>query len=118
MPPKSSTAESIGDILQKFSGPPVDPSQPMASGEDLKVLMTRCGQMTWPDGEAFKSADGKALIKAVFKVDGTKELRKPQVDWLYEQFGKVLAGQAHLVRDEKELPYIREGAPVAAAPSF
>jgi hypothetical protein len=34
-------------------------------------------------------------------------------------FGKVLAGQAHLVRDEKEIPYIREGAPaVAPAPTF
>lgn len=118
MPAKQSTAESIGDILQKFSGPPVDPSQPTASGEDLKVLMTRCGQMVWPDGETFKSSDGKALIKALFKVEGTKELRKPQVDWLYGQFGKVLAGQAHLVRDEKEIPYIREGAPVAAATSF
>jgi hypothetical protein len=118
LPPKQSTAESLGDIMTKFSGPPPDPNQPTATGEDLKVLMTRCGQMVWPDGETFKSTDGKALIKALFKVEGTKELRKPQVDWLYEQFGKVLAGQAHLIRDEKEIPYIRDGAPKVAAPSF
>ena len=118
IPPKQSVAESVGDILRTFAGPPADPSQPMASGEDIKVLMTRCGQMAWPNGEPFKSADGKALIKTVFKVEGTKELRKPQVDWLYEQFGKVLAGQAYLVRDEKEIPYIRDGAPVAAASKF
>jgi hypothetical protein len=118
MPPPQSTAESVGDILRTFSGPTIDQSQPAASGEDIAVLMTRCGQMTWPGGEAFKSADGKALIKTLFKVERTKELRKPQVDWLYEQFGRVLAGQAHLVRDEKEIPYIREGAPVAAAAAF
>jgi hypothetical protein len=118
MPPKQSTAESVGDILRTFAGPAVDPGQAAATGEDIKVLMTRCGQMTWPDGGPFKSADGKALIKALFKVEGTKELKKPQVDWLYEQFGKVLAGQAYLVRDEKEIPYIREGVPVAAAPTF
>lgn len=114
--PKS-TAESVGDILRTFAGPAIDPAQPAASGEDIKVLMTRCGQLAWPNGEPFKSADGKALIKALFKVEGTKELRKPQVDWIYEQFGKVLAGQAHLVRDEKEIPYIRDGVPTAAAPT-
>lgn len=110
-----STAENVGDILRTFAGPSVDPSQLTASGEDIKVLMTRCGQMTWPGGEAFKSTDGKALIKALFKIEKSKDLRKAQVDWLYEQFGKVLAGQAHLVRDEKEIPYIREGALAAVA---
>lgn len=118
MPPKQSTAESVGDILRTFAGPPIDPAQPAASGDDIAVLMTRCGQMTWPDGTAFKSTDGKALVKAIFQVDRTKELRKPQVDWLYEQFGKVLAGKAYLVRDEQEVPYIRDGAPVAAAKAF
>ena len=115
MPPKQSTAESVGDLLRTFAGPAIDPSQPTVSGEDIKVLMTRCGQMVWPDGEAFNSKDGKALIQALFKVTSTKELRKPQVDWLYEQFGKVLTGQAYLVRDEKEIPFIRDGAPAAAA---
>lgn len=115
MPPKTSTAESVGDILRTFAGPEIDPSQPTVSGEDVKVLMTRCGQMKWPDGESFNSKDGKALIQALFKVTSTKELRKPQVDWLYEQFGKVLTGTGHLVRDEKEIPFIRDGVPTAAA---
>lgn len=117
MPPKQSTAESIGDILRTFAGPAIDPSQPTVDGGDIKVLMTRCGQMVWPDGETFNSKDGKALIQALFKVESTKELRKPQVDWLYEQFGKVLATQAHLVRDEKGIPFIRDGAPTVATPS-
>jgi len=117
MPPKTSTAESVGDILRTFAGPAIDPGQPAVDGGDIKVLMTRCGQMIWPDGQVFSSKDGKALIQAMFKVESTKELRKPQVDWLYEQFGKVLAGQAHLVRDEKGIPFIRDGAPTAAAPT-
>jgi hypothetical protein len=82
------------------------------------VLMTRAGQMVWPDGEEFKTADGKSMIQALFKVSSSKELRKPQVDWLYEQFGRVLAGQAYLARDEKGIPFIREGQPTAAAPTF
>lgn len=110
IPPAPTMAQSLGDLMQKFVVPAIDPSQPAVSGEDLKVLMTRCGQMTWPDGDTFKSADGKALIKAIFKVEGTKDLRKPQVDWLYEQFGRVLAGKAHLVHDESGIPYIKDGA--------
>lgn len=116
-PAPMSMAQAIGDLMEKFVCPAIEPSQPAASGEDIKVLMTRCGKMTWPDGEAFKSGDGKALIKAIFKVEGTKELRKPQVDWLYEQFGRVLAGQAHLSRDDSGIPYIQNGA-VAPAPAF
>lgn len=117
-PGPTSTAESIGDILRTFAGPPVDPSQPTVETSDIKVLMTRAGQMVWPDGEEFKTADGKSMIQALFKVSSSKELRKPQVDWLYEQFGRVLAGQAYLARDEKGIPFIREGQPTAAAPTF
>jgi hypothetical protein len=117
-PGPTSTAESIGDILRTFAGPPVDPNQPTVEASDIKVLMTRAGQMVWPDGEEFKTADGKSMIQALFKVSSSKELRKPQVDWLYEQFGRVLAGQAYLARDEKGIPFIREGQPTAAAPTF
>ena len=116
-PGPNSTAESIGDLLRTFAGPAIDPSQPTVDGGDIKVLMTRCGQMAWPDGESFNSKDGKAMIQALFKVESTKELRKPQVDWLYEQFGRVLSKQAHLVRDEKGIPFIKEGQPAAAAQS-
>lgn len=117
MPPATSTAESVGDMMRTFACPPVDPSQPTVSGEDVKVLMTRCGQMTWPNGETFSSKDGKALVQALFKVTSTKELRKPQVDWLYTQFGKVLSKEAYLVRDENGIPFVRDGAPAVAAPS-
>jgi hypothetical protein len=113
----TSTAESIGDLLRTFAGPAIDPSQPTVDGGDIKVLMTRCGQMTWPDGESFNSKDGKAMIQALFKVESTKELRKPQVDWLYEQFGRVLSKQSYLVRDEKGIPFIKEGQPTPAAQS-
>lgn len=117
-PGPQSTAESVGGILRTFAGPSIEPNQPTVDGGDIKVLMTRCGQMVWPDGESFNSKDGKAMIQAFFKVESTKELRKPQVDWLYEQFGRVLAGQSYLARDEKGIPFIREGQPSAAAPTF
>jgi len=113
VPAPTSTGESVGDILGKFAAPASDPAQAKASGEDIKVLMTRCGKLKWSDGGDFKSADGKALIKSIFKVEGTKELSKPQVDWLYEMFGKVLSGAAQLVRDEKGIPWLREGSPAA-----
>ena len=116
VPAAGSAAESVGDLLQQFAGPAIDPSQPPASGEDIKVLMTRCGQMTWTNGEKFKSSDGKALIKALFKIEASKELRKTQVDWLYAEFGKVLAGQSILVRDEKGIPFIAAAQTAPAAP--
>jgi hypothetical protein len=102
----SSTAQAIGDMLTKFCGPAIDPSQPAASGEDIKVLMTRAGTMTWPDGSEFKSAEGKAMIKALFKIEKSKDLRKPQVDWLYGQFGDVLAGRARIEKDQQGIPFI------------
>lgn len=101
-----STAQAIGDMLAKFCGPAIDPSQPEVSGEDLKVLMTRAGEMTWPDGSEFKSAEGKAMIKALFKIEKSKDLRKAQVDWLYQQFGDVLAGRARIERDQNGIPFI------------
>ncbi len=104
-PPLPSTAEVVGEMWAKFC-PQASPDQSAISGEDVKVLMSRCNEMRWPDGEPFKSVDGKAMIKAHFKVESTKELRKPQMDWLYTEFGNVLAGRAHLARDQKGTPFI------------
>jgi hypothetical protein len=103
-PPLPSAAEAVGDIMSKFAGP--DPNEPAASGEDLKVLMTRAGQLRWSDDTKFNTKDGKALIKALFKVESTKDLKKSQADFLYAQFGEVLAGRAYLARDEKGNPMI------------
>lgn len=101
-----STAQAIGEMITKFCGPAIDPSQPAISGEDIKVLMVRAGEMTWPDGSEFKSSEGKAMIKALFKIEKSKELRRPQVDWLYQQFGDVLAGRAQIEKDQNGIPFI------------
>lgn len=111
--PARSTSEAIGDILGKFT-PVIRPDQPEATSEDIKVLMTRCGQMCWPSGEKFSTRDGKTLIKALYKVESTKDLRKPQIDFLYEEFGRVLAGRAVLARDEKGIPYVATKSEVTA----
>ena len=105
----STVAENVGKLFQKFA---VDPKAPAASGEDIKVLMTRAGQAVWPDGSKFVSKDGKAMLKTMFDVASTKDLKKPEVDFLYAQLGEVMAGRAVLARDEKGNPFIQPRAGV------
>jgi len=106
------TVDRIGEVLEKFAGPG-DQGQPQATLEDIKVLMTLCNKMTWPDGAKFKSGDGKAMIKGLYKLESTKDLRKYQVDFLAREFGEVLAGRSALERDETGTPYVRCRAGVA-----
>lgn len=103
--PPNSPTENMAELTEMF-GTGVSDDQPEASAEDFKVLFTRAGQMTWPDGSPFVGEDGKIMIKVMYKVESAKELRKPQVDFLYEEFGKVLGGKAYLARDEKGIPFI------------
>lgn len=109
---RPSATEAIGALLMKFTG--ADPNEPPAKGEDIKVLMTRAGRLEWFDGSKFSSKDGKTLIKALFKVDSSKDLKKSQVDFLFKQFGEVLAGRACLARDERGVPFIEPSRAVAA----
>lgn len=104
-PEKSSTSEAVGDLMTTFAAP--DPSEPSADGNDVAVLMTRAGKLQWPDGSKFNTKDGKALIKALFKVEHSKDLKKSQVDHLYKLFGEVLANRASLARDEKGIPFVQ-----------
>lgn len=98
--------DRVGEALEKFASPG-DQDQPQATLEDVKVLMTLCGKMTWPNGSPFKSTDGKAMIKGLYKLESTKDLRKYQVDFLAREFGEVLTGRAALERDETGTPYVR-----------
>lgn len=113
VPPPKGTAEQIGEMLDAFTGAG-DPDAPSATAEDIKVLMTRAGQMRWPDGSKFASEDGKRLVRALYKVGSSKDLKKYQTDFLYEEFGKVLAGRAALARDESGDPFV--AGTVAAQP--
>lgn len=106
LPPAKSSAERNGETLRKFTSSG-DPDEPQATTEDVKVLMTTCGKLTWPDGRKFSSADGKAMIKAIYELESTKDLRKFQVDFLYREFVEVLAGRAELALDENEIPFVR-----------
>lgn len=114
--------KAVDDISETFGIVKPSPDQPEATLDDIKVLMTRAGQMTWPDDKtkcrrqgcsekghahaAFTTKDGKALIKGLYGVDSSKELRKPQVEFLHDEFGKVLAGRAFLDRDGKGEIYV------------
>ncbi len=109
-----SVAETVGKLFQKFT---LEPNAPDATGEDIKVLMTRAGKTLWPNGSKFASKDGKAMLKAMFNVESTKDLKKPQVDLLYAQLGEVLAGRAVLARDEKGNPFVEPKAPAPAVTS-
>lgn len=127
LPEPNSSADNLREIREKFGvdkidSPVISEDQPETTIEDLKVLFTRAGSMTWPDHEKwckkqsctqklhthapFTSEDGKTLIKGCYNVESTKELRRPQVEFLYNEFGKVLAGTAFLNRDEKGVPFV------------
>jgi len=106
------SVERTGEMLEKFASPG-DPDAPQATAEDIKVLMTMCGQLAWPDGSKFKSADGKILIKALYKLESTKDLRKYQVDFLLREFGEVLSKRAALARDEVGVPFVQRKSSAA-----
>lgn len=115
-------AENIANIVDTFGVVKPSEDQPEASLEDIKVMMTRAGKMRWPDDGHkcrkqecsanghihpwFKGAEAKSMIQSLYGVESSKELRKPQVDFLYEEFGKVLAGKAFLDRDGQGTVYI------------
>lgn len=96
----------VGEVLDMFAGGG-EPDAPIAEPTDIKVLLTRCADMKWPDGTPFKSSDGKILLKALYKIESTKDLKKYQCDFLYREFGEVLSGRAALERDEQGVPYVR-----------
>ena len=83
-----------------------------ATADEIKVLMTRVGQVCWPDGSKFTSAQGKAMIKKLYGLESTKELRKFQFEFLYREFGEVLAGRARLALEEGDFPIVERQAKV------
>ena len=118
--------DRLVELMEKFAGPaPKYEDFPFATADDLKVLFTRAGDLTWPDNSAkcrrqactkpghkhpeFESEDGKSLLKDHFGVESAKELRKPHVEFLHKEFGKVLAGLAYLDRDNKGTPFVATG---------
>ena len=54
------------------------------------------------------------MIKGLYKLESTKDLRKYQVEFLGREFGEVLAGRAALERDETGTPYVRRSSGVTA----
>jgi hypothetical protein len=123
LPPPATPEENIKDINRFFCGPPIDKSQPEATLEDIKVLMTKANNMSWPDDnqmcrrqncsnnqhnhESFRTADGKSLIRAAYGVESSKDLRKPQIEFLHDLFGNVLAGRAYVARDPTGTVFIK-----------
>ena len=114
--------ESIRELNAFFGVGQIDPESPEASLEDIKVVMTKAGEMRWPDDahkcrrqncsanghihEYFKTKDGKSLIHGAWGVESSKELRKPQIEILHQMFGDVLAGRSFLARDREGAVYI------------
>ena len=96
--------KGVEGIRRFFGGN--DPEAPAATAEDIKVLMTRCGQLAWPDGRDFSSEDGKKMIRNLYDLESTKDMKKYQADFLYREFGEVLSGRAHLALDEVGVPYV------------
>jgi hypothetical protein len=126
LPPPSTPEESIAELNAFFGVAKPDPEDPPATLEDIKVLMTKGNEMRWPDDDHkcrkqncsanghihphFKAADGKSLLRAAYGVESSKELRKPQIEFLHDLFGKVLAGKAYLTRDSGNTVYVANPA--------
>jgi hypothetical protein len=120
--PTATPEENQADLKRFFGVTPIEPDQPEATLEDIKVLMTKSGEMRWPDDAQkcrkqncdanghihpfFAGKDGKSLIYSLYNVESTRDLRKPQVDFLHLEFGKVLAGRAFLDRDGQGTVYV------------
>lgn len=120
--PTATAEENVAELVERFGIVKPSPDQPEATLEDIKVMMTRAGEMRWPDDDKkcrkqncsmnghihrwFKGADAKSMIRSMYGVESSKELRKPQVDFLYEEFGKVLSGRAFLDLDGQGTVYI------------
>jgi hypothetical protein len=114
--------ESLSQLNSFFGVGKIDPETPEATLEEIKVVMTKAGEMRWPDDknkcrkqgcsanghihEWFTGKDGKSLIRAAWGVESSKELRKPQIETLHQLFGDVLAGRAFLARDRENTVYI------------
>lgn len=96
--PAPMTHEEATEEIDAFFGArtPGVPCTP----EDLKVLFTRAGEVKWPDGRKFSKEDAKSLIKFCYGVESGKELFKHEVDFLFDEFGKVLARRALLVLEK------------------
>jgi len=120
---KPGTPEENCEDLRKFFGVvPITPDQPAATPEELASLMEKATAMRWPDDAKkcrkqdcsanghihpfFSGKDGKSLIGCTYNVGSTKELRKPQVEFLDGEFSKVLAGRAFLDRDGQGTVYV------------
>lgn len=117
------TPEMNCQELKRFFGtPPIEKDQPEATADDLKLLMERGAKMRWADDSKkcrkqgcsanghihpwFQPADAKSMIRCMYNVESSRDLRKPQVDFLYGEFAKVLAEQAFLDRDKENTVYI------------
>jgi hypothetical protein len=115
-------SDTMGALHQIFKAGKPDPSEPEATSEDIKVLMTRWSEIRWPDPNKkcrkqgcsenghvhpyTTKQEGKSLLLGAYDVESSKELRKPQVEFLYGEFGKVLAGLAYMARDGQNTVYI------------
>lgn len=120
--PLQTPEENCEELKARFGIPPISKDQPEAAPEDIKVLMAKATEMHWPDDDkkcrkqgcsekehvhpAFNGKDGKSLIKCMYDVESTKDLRKPQVEFLHDEFSKVLTGRAFLDRDGKGTVYV------------
>jgi len=107
--------EKIKDINDTFAVRSTDgngsrqpqriPGEP-AKTEDLKVLFVEAAKVAWPDGTPLKGNDAKAILKARYGVESTKDLTIKEVDDLLGVLGEVVAKRAVLARSEKGVPFV------------
>lgn len=123
--PDDPPTDTLSALNAFFGTAKIDEKDPAPTDEEIRTLKVRMTDMRWPDDEhkcrrqgctanghihpTFKGPDGRSMIQATWGVESTKDLRKPQIEMLYEMSGRVLAGRAYLSRD-------REGTVFIASP--
>ncbi len=123
---KRTADDRLAEVLEKFGGKkPRGPGDKLVTDDDLKVLFTRAGDLTWPDKKVrcrrqscsrpghvhpeFSAEDGKEMLKAHWGIESSKEMLKDEFSFLYREMGKVLSGLAYLERGSNGVPFIATG---------
>ncbi len=123
--------DGIAKMMATFAGPaPKYEDFPFVTADNLKVLFTLVGEMTWPDNSIlcraqrcqnkkhehpeFTAEQAKAMIKEGFGVDSAKDLRTPHAAFLINEFNKVMQGKSWLDLGTDGVPYVATEVPVPA----
>lgn len=125
------TDENNTELKRFFLESRPSPDQPEATPENRSAMIMLALRMSWPDStrkcrrqfcnmkghvhEEFTTEDAKALLFSAYNVASSAELRAPQVEFLHNEFSKVLEGRAFLDQDPENNGAIYIATPIGTS---